>query len=271
MNRTVFRSTLAMLAAVALPALATAQSAPKSAAKPAASLTGTWNISLIGDHVIPLGLDIVQDGTGITGTLNLMGKDLPVKGELVAGHLVIATTDKLSMNHAPPAPGAPATAGPEPAPLKFVGDVKDDGSLAGEVAAMGGVMKWSAERLKVRPTAPASAPANATPLAIAGDWALTATGEHVVPMGLQLTQKDAKVTGTITLMGAEIAVSGDYASGALSVSGELTADAAAKAGMAGMGGAVKLTARMKKDGTLDGTFTMTHGVFPVTGERQAKR
>jgi len=68
-----------------------------------ASLTGTWTMSLIGDHVIPIGLALQQDGGTLTGTLTMMGKDIPLKGELKDGAFTLTGSATMMMrDHATP-------------------------------------------------------------------------------------------------------------------------------------------------------------------------
>jgi hypothetical protein len=83
-------------------------------AKPA-PLSGTWTMSLIGDHVIPLGLALQQDGTSLTGTLTMMGKDIPIKGELANGALTFTGAATMMMrDHGGAGEASGATAGAPP-------------------------------------------------------------------------------------------------------------------------------------------------------------
>jgi len=100
----------------------------------AANVAGTWNISLHGHQV---GLVLEQDGTTVTGTLMIMGKDVAVDG----------TFSDRALSLTGPA-GAVDHAGEETVPMKLTATLKADGTLDGEMATAKGPMKWTAERLK---------------------------------------------------------------------------------------------------------------------------
>ena len=99
----------------------------------APNVAGTWNISLQG-HQVALVLE--QDGHTLTGTLMIMGKDVPVDGTL-AERVLSLTGAGVVGDHA----------GEETVPLKLTATLKDDGTLDGEMSTARGPMKWTAERL----------------------------------------------------------------------------------------------------------------------------
>ncbi len=103
-----------------------------------ANLTGDWTLSLIGDHVMQSGLVLEQSGTKLTGTMLLMGKEAPVEGEFVDGAFTLSVRAEIrdADGHA--------------APLKFVGKMQEDGTLAGDLDTPRGKHQWTAERLKKR-------------------------------------------------------------------------------------------------------------------------
>ena len=108
------------------------------------SITGTWNMGLEGDHVIPVALVLKQDGQKLTGTIALptqnAGNRVEVKltGEVADGAFKLSGTVE----------GAK-----EPTTLAISGKLLEDGSMAGKFEMPGhghGAMSWTAERLKER-------------------------------------------------------------------------------------------------------------------------
>src|SRR4051812_27729733 len=83
---------LAMVCAAAV--IATGAAAQNKAE----SLTGTWNMGLQGDHVIPTALVLSQDGTAVTGTIAMptqhAGQRVEVKmdGDFVDSVLTLTGT-----------------------------------------------------------------------------------------------------------------------------------------------------------------------------------
>ena len=109
------------------------------------TVTGTWNMGVQGDHVIPIALVLKQQDKKVTGTIALpvdrSGKriDVELSGEFVSGAL------KLS--------GSAENDG-QSTTVAIAGTLKDDGSLEGTLSAsvhgQGHEMPWTAERLKER-------------------------------------------------------------------------------------------------------------------------
>lgn len=228
------------------------------------SLSGTWTMSLVGDHVIPVGLALKQDGTALSGTLTMMGKDIPLKGELTGKAFTLAGSATMMMHD----PAQPAGTAPSaPVPMKFTGAVLEDGTLSGEFETGRRPMKWTADRLKERPVVAAST-SNGSGAPIVGVWNVSVIADHVTPVGLRVEQDGARMKGTLTIMGGDVPLSGDYSAGALSLSGEFTDDVRSRTGMTG---AIKITAKMKDDGSIAGEFAMARGTFPLTGERLKER
>lgn len=246
----------------------TVEGARAESSDPPEGLTGTWTMSLIGDHVIPLGLALKQDGAALTGTLTMMGKDVPIKGELKNGALTFTGAATMMMrDHATGAEsGAPASSVPQ---MKFIGVVQPDGTLAGEMAAPRGPMKWTADRLKERAVTAATAPQDSGALAtFAGSWNVSVIADHVTPVGLLIQTEGGGAKGTLTLMGSDVPLAAEFSGGVLTFTGEFTAEVSARSGMKG---ALKVTAKMKDDGSIEGEFSMAHGTFPLTGERLKNR
>lgn len=169
---------------VSLGAAVDAQTAP--------ALSGTWNMSLVGDHVVPVALVLEQHDADLSGTVTLMGKQIPVRGQLTGRAFSLTSTVPLTMQQHTPTGAASATQ----STLSLKGSVKDDGTLEGEFAAPNGAMKWTAERLRQRPSA-AQPTASAT--AITGQWSMVmAMQPEPQTAMLDLTQLGKDVTGTLT-------------------------------------------------------------------------
>jgi hypothetical protein len=101
-----------------------------------ADVAGTWNISLSG-HQIALVLE--QKDTAISGTLMLMGTDVPLSGTFVDGVL------KVSGN------GDNDTSGHLSGNVTIEARLNDDGTLSGELVTSRGKAAFeNAERLKRR-------------------------------------------------------------------------------------------------------------------------
>jgi hypothetical protein len=108
------------------------------------NLTGTWNMGIEGDHVIPVALVLKQDGKRLTGTIALPTQnagqrvDVALSGELADRSFTLSGTVE----------GAK-----EPTKLDISGKLLDDGSMEGTFLMPGhghGSMSWTAERLKER-------------------------------------------------------------------------------------------------------------------------
>ncbi len=106
-----------------------------------ASVTGTWNMGLQGDHVIPTALVLKQDGHDVTGTIALPTQNV---GQRVEVQLTGSFTDnelKLSgrVEHAK-----------EPTTVVIQGKFGEDGMLEGTIMVHERQLPWTAERLKER-------------------------------------------------------------------------------------------------------------------------
>jgi hypothetical protein len=130
---------------IAIAALAVGLSAQHGKTE-APSLTGTWNMGLQGDHVIPVALVLKQDGEAVAGTVSMPTSrtgatvDVALKGNLAHGSFTLAGSME----------------GPkEPVTIEIKGKLNDEGMLEGTVT-MGGRgeghhnMPYTAERLKER-------------------------------------------------------------------------------------------------------------------------
>ena len=109
------------------------------------SVTGTWNMGLQGDHVIPTALVLKQEDQKLTGTIALptqnIGQRVEVElsGEIADGAFKLAGTVENAK---------------EPTSLTITGALKDDGSLEGRLVMSSHGrdhdLPWTAERLKER-------------------------------------------------------------------------------------------------------------------------
>lgn len=283
MKSQVFRSirlAASVLAMTALPALAAAQASSANASP--MSLAGTWNMSLIGDHVIPVALLIEQKGTALTGTFILMGKDYPLAGEVKGDSFELRGQGpglgRGNDHGAAAAAAAPQPATPPPAngprqvtinlaDLVISGKSDGNGGLLGEMGskpsegkAFAG-MKWTAERLKERKL-PTSQGASTDGVNVTGKWATT-INEAQVHMEMDLTHAGSKVTGTATSdhLGV-MKVEGALANGTLTL--------VATGSVGGQDVRLELSGKYKADGSFAGDLTSQMGAMTWTAARVKK-
>ena len=104
-----------------------------------ANLTGTWQMGVEGDHVVPIGLTLKQDGRNLTGTILLPTQqagqrvEVELSGEFVDGALTLS--------------GTVANA-KEPTKIDLLATLNEDGTLKGTISTPHGTMPWTAERLR---------------------------------------------------------------------------------------------------------------------------
>jgi hypothetical protein len=125
--------------------LATVSLAIALAAAETPTVTGTWNMGLQGDHVIPTALVLKQEDKKVTGTIALPtqqnGKRVEVEltGDFVDGALTLTGTLENAA---------------EPTKVAIAGKLLEDGSLEGTIALRlhnrDHNLAWTAERLKER-------------------------------------------------------------------------------------------------------------------------
>jgi hypothetical protein len=151
------RTAAALALALTLALSASAQQKPDVTT---ADFAGTWNIEVM-SHQIALVIE-AQDGRTVTATMMAMGRDTPLKGELVDRTLTLvgvkteadaaspAPTHDAAAAHAAAEPGAGHEAHAAPAPKPITATLQDDGTLAGEMMTSAGPVKWTAEKLKKR-------------------------------------------------------------------------------------------------------------------------
>ena len=110
-----------------------------------ADFAGTWNIEMM-SHQVALVIE-PQEGNKVTATLMAMGRDVPLKGELVDKTLTLVGV-KSDFDSVPQHGGVVASTGPNAKPL--VMSLQDDGTLTGEMMTNQGPVKWTGEKLKTR-------------------------------------------------------------------------------------------------------------------------
>lgn len=127
--------------------LSTSVSAQDKKPATVADFVGTWNIEVM-SHQIALVIEPAEGANKVSATMMMMGNDVPLKGELV-DRTITFTGVRLEG-----AAGAAHTAGPghegnsKPNAKPIVVTLQDDGTLAGEMMAMNGPVKWVGEKLK---------------------------------------------------------------------------------------------------------------------------
>jgi hypothetical protein len=112
-----------------------------------ADFAGTWNIEMM-SHQIALVIE-PQDGNKVTATMMVMGRDVPLKGELVDKTLTLVGV-KTEGDAAPSNHGGGVVASNNANAKPLVMSLQDDGTLAGEMMTNQGPVKWTGEKLKTR-------------------------------------------------------------------------------------------------------------------------
>ncbi len=243
-------------AAAAAVALIAGASAAAAQDKPAgtAGVTGSWKVSLHGQHVIPVGMELTQDGGTVTGTLMLWNGDVDLRGSFAAGRLEVGGT-------------LTPTDGSAAGERVIVATLNDDGTLAGTigVGAMG-QMKLTAERFKERPVRapaarrPSAAPASGPGAPFAGAWTVTvAMGAERQAFAVTIAAVGDAITGTL----------GSDHSGLLTLSQARVEGSTLHFAvqMTGTPQLIEFHATLTDPRTLTGTMTGPMGTAPITGTR----
>ena len=136
--------TLTTALLVSLLAIATVAAQDKRATMD--DFIGTWNIEVM-SHQVALVIE-KQDATKATATMMMMGRDVPLKGELVDRTMTFVgvKADGEASHLATPQHGA--TPGGNAKPI--VVTLQDDGTIAGEMMTNNGPVKWTGEKLRTR-------------------------------------------------------------------------------------------------------------------------
>ncbi len=102
-------------------------------------ISGTWNLSATGDHVVQIGLVLKQDDSKLTGTLMMPGRDIQLEGTFTDGALTLEGNMGKAEDNGGHASG----------PFTLTAKVQEDGTLAGKMGnASGQGMSWTAARLR---------------------------------------------------------------------------------------------------------------------------
>ena len=131
------KSTFGVLVLLALTAGAAAARQDKTPDS-ASAITGTWQMGLQADHVVPVGIVLKQDGSTVTGTILMPTHEggrveVPLKGEYAAPSLKLAGTVERAK---------------EPTTIEITGTLQGDGTLEGSFEMHGRTIQWTAERLR---------------------------------------------------------------------------------------------------------------------------
>jgi hypothetical protein len=142
--------TLTFVAALAIAVTAAAQERTITTA----DFAGTWNIEVM-SHQVALVIE-PQEGSKVTGTMMMMGRDVPLKGELAGRTITLVGVkpggDVHGDLHGQPAGGASHVGNQNPAAnaKPIVVTLLEDGTLSGEMMTSGGPVKWTGEKLKTK-------------------------------------------------------------------------------------------------------------------------
>ena len=114
-----------------------------------ADFVGTWNIEVM-SHQVALVIE-PQEGNKVTGTMMMMGRDVPLKGELTGRTISFVGVKPEGDAHVAAEPAAAGHAGnqaPAANAKPIVVTLLEDGTLSGEMMTTGGPVKWVGEKLK---------------------------------------------------------------------------------------------------------------------------
>lgn len=108
------------------------------------TVTGTWQLDLQADHVVPVALVLKQNGTNVTGSILLPStqgdrREVELEGRFVDRVLTLSSTTEITM--------AMHGGAETKTTLTLAGTLEDDGSMSGTFM---GSLKWTAEKLKER-------------------------------------------------------------------------------------------------------------------------
>ena len=139
------------LAVVVLIALAGASAFAQEKAITVADFVGTWNIEVM-SHQVALVIE-PHEGTKVTGTMMMMGRDVPLRGELSGRSISFVGVKEVEAHVEAAHAGGASNAGNQnqnaSANAKpIVVTLLDDGTLSGEMMTSGGAVKWVGEKLK---------------------------------------------------------------------------------------------------------------------------
>ena len=115
-----------------------------------ADFAGTWNIEVM-SHQVALVIE-PQEGNKVTGTMMMMGRDVPLKGELTGRSISfvgVKTRGACRVGHAERRRTRRQSESRRDA-KPIVVTLLEDGTLSGEMMTSGGPVKWVGEKLKTK-------------------------------------------------------------------------------------------------------------------------
>jgi hypothetical protein len=101
------------------------------------------------------------------------------------------------------------------------------------------------------------------PADVAGTWNISLSGHQI---GLVLEQTDTAISGTLMLMGTDVALTGTFVDDVLKVSGKADNDSSGH-----LSGEVTIEARLNGDGTLSGELATPRGKAVFSNAERLKR
>ena len=101
------------------------------------------------------------------------------------------------------------------------------------------------------------------PSDVSGTWNISLQGHQIA---LELEQKESAVTGTLMLMGTDVAMSGTFADRALKLTGKSGNEPSGH-----LSGTVTVNATLNDDGTLSGELATDRGKVAFNAERLKRR
>ena len=116
-----------------------------------ADFAGTWNIEVM-SHQVALVIE-PQEGNTVIGTMMMMGRDLPLKGELAGRSISFVGVKEVEAHVESAHAGGASRVGnqnPSAAAKPIVVTLLEDGTLSGEMMTTGGPVKWVGEKLKAK-------------------------------------------------------------------------------------------------------------------------
>ena len=126
-----------IIAALALATSAAAQ--PPNKKTDAQNVSGVWQMSVEADHVLPVGMELKQDGENVTGTILMPTAHIGQRREIaLEGHFADGAL-KLS--------GTAEGASEDSAKIDITGTLAKDGTMSGTLSAGKHRAHWTAERL----------------------------------------------------------------------------------------------------------------------------
>ena len=142
---------LKKLSVVVLTALAGAAVFAQEKTVTVADFVGTWNIEVM-SHQVALVIE-PQEGNKVTGTMMMMGRDVPLKGELAGRRISFVGVKEVESHVESAHTGGASTAGnqsPAANAKPIVVTLLEDGTLSGEMMTTGGPVKWVGEKLRTK-------------------------------------------------------------------------------------------------------------------------